>query len=508
MIQKQELVAGLVLQLAAAVACSSLARAAELREVQSFGDNPTNTRMFVYVPDQVAAMPPILVAIHYCTGSAQAFFDGTSYRSQADRHGFIVIYPETTASDKCFDVHSEGTLKHDGGGESTAIANMVRYALREYGANVQRVYVTGTSSGAMMTNVMVGAYPELFRAGAAFAGVPFGCFAGPDRWNGNCADGKTTKSAQEWGDLVRAAYPGYMGARPRMQLWHGDRDETLDFHNFGEEIKQWTNVLGVSEMPTSTEQAAPESGWTRTRYADAAGVVRVEAMVGPGMPHNLKVLSDEAVRFFGLDADRDPVPAAGGGGTGGSVGAAGAGAPGSAGMVGVAMNGGAGSGGPGMSGPSAGAVASSGAAGPGAPASGAAGGGTGAQANGTSVAGAAGGWAIGATAAAGGAASAVTAGAAGVAAGAAVAARGLAAAGSGARAAVGGGAGTAAAAGSNTLQSAVDGSAVPSDAGGCSVSVVRRVPSRWTSLLGGLLCLCVARRARRRTAAEMTVGAS
>jgi MYXO-CTERM domain-containing protein len=118
--------------------------------------------------------------------------------------------------------------------------------------------------------------------------------------------GQTTKSAQEWGDLVRAAYPGYMGPRPRVQLWHGDRDETLNFHNFGEAIKQWTNVLGVSEQPTTTERDAPQRGFTRTRYADGAGVARVEAILEAGMTHNLTVPAAEVVRFFGLDGKADP----------------------------------------------------------------------------------------------------------------------------------------------------------------------------------------------------------
>src|SRR3954454_22636796 len=110
----------------------------------------------------------------------------------------------------------------------------------------------------MMTNVLLGSYPDVFKAGAAFAGVPFGCFAGAATWNTECANGTVTKTAQQWGDLVRAAYPGYTGSRPRVQLWHGTEDATLNVHNFDEAIKQWTNVLGVSQTPTSTDQT-----WTR-----------------------------------------------------------------------------------------------------------------------------------------------------------------------------------------------------------------------------------------------------
>jgi endo-1,4-beta-xylanase len=304
----------LLLQLAALFAAPRSASAASLQEVRGFGNNPSNARMFIYVPDKLAAAPPVLVAIHYCGGNANAYFTGTGYRALADQYGFIVVYPQTTSSDGCFDVHSDASLEHDGGGDSASIVSMVRYALDQHMGDASRVYVTGTSSGAMMTNVLLGAYPDVFRAGAAFAGVPYGCFAGPGGWNSACADGKVTKTGQAWGDLVRAAYPGYTGPRPRVQLWHGDKDETLDFHNFGEAIKQWTNVLGVSETPTSTEQNTPQRGWTRTRYADAAGIVRVEAVLEAGMTHNLTVLASEVVRFFGLDGKADP----GGSGTGGA----------------------------------------------------------------------------------------------------------------------------------------------------------------------------------------------
>ncbi len=45
-----------------------------------------------------------------------------------------------------------------------------------------------------------------------------------------------------------------------MQLWHGTADDTLHYPNFGEEIKQWTNVLGVSQTPVSHRLAAVHAG--------------------------------------------------------------------------------------------------------------------------------------------------------------------------------------------------------------------------------------------------------
>jgi acetylxylan esterase len=193
-------------------------------------------------------------------------------------------------------------LRHDGGSDPVGIVSMVRYVLQRYNADAGRVYATGHSSGGMMTNVLLGDYPDVFKAGAAFAGVPFGCFAttnGSER-NSQCANGQIIKTPQQWGNLVRGAYPGYTGPKPRMQLWHGTNDDVLRYPNFGEEIKQWTNVLGVSPTPVLTDQ--PQSGWTRTRYGANTTTAPVEAISVQGVGHSLPMsgMAARAIQFFGL----------------------------------------------------------------------------------------------------------------------------------------------------------------------------------------------------------------
>lgn len=187
---------------------ASAAFGAELTQVQDFGDNPTGVEMYIYVPDDVAPNPAVLVALHYCTGTAQAFYTGTKYASLADQQGFIVIYPDAPDSGGCWDVHTDETLTHDAGGDSLGVASMVRYTVDQYAADAGNVYMTGESSGAMMVNVLAGAYPDLFQGGAAFSGVPYGCFQGSGMWNSQCATGQKQMSAEEWGNLVRAGYPG------------------------------------------------------------------------------------------------------------------------------------------------------------------------------------------------------------------------------------------------------------------------------------------------------------
>jgi poly(hydroxyalkanoate) depolymerase family esterase len=308
------LLAALTLTAPTASARAEAVPSATLTEVTGFGTNPSNLQMYVYVPAAVTAHPAVVVAVHYCGGSGPAMYSGTEYASLADRYGFIVVYPSVTRASKCFDVSSPQALHRDGGSDPVGIKSMVDWVTRTYSADTGRIYATGISSGAMMTNVLLGDYPDVFAAGAAFAGVPFGCFAtiGGSEWNSACANGTVTHTPQEWGDLVRGADPGYTGPRPRMQLWHGTADETLRYPDFGEEIKQWTNVLGVSQIPAATD--SPATGWTRTRYGSTGDQAPVEAISLQGVSHNLYTsgMGARVLTFFGLDGTgSSPQPPAG-----------------------------------------------------------------------------------------------------------------------------------------------------------------------------------------------------
>ncbi|WP_432825190.1 extracellular catalytic domain type 1 short-chain-length polyhydroxyalkanoate depolymerase [Dactylosporangium sp. CA-092794] len=309
----RRLIAGASALAAALIGVFVLARpaaAATLTEIIGFGGNPSNLRMYIYVPSTVQSRPAILVAVHYCTGSGPAFYSGTEFASLADRYGFIVVYPSATRSGSCFDVSSPQALTRGGGSDPVGIMSMVTYTEQHYNADANRVYVTGASSGGMMTNVLLGDYPDVFKAGAAFMGVPFGCFATTDgsSWNSQCSGGQRIYTPQQWGDMVRAAYPGYTGARPRMQVWHGTADTTLAYPNFGEEIKQWTNVLGVSQTPVATD--TPQPGWTRTRYGNATTQPPVEGISINGVGHSLPLAGQAAmaIAFMGLNGSGPSQP--------------------------------------------------------------------------------------------------------------------------------------------------------------------------------------------------------
>ncbi|MEW2146207.1 PHB depolymerase family esterase [Micromonospora vinacea] len=296
----------------AVVTVATPASAATLTQVTNFGTNPTNLQMHLYVPDRVAAQPALLLALHYCTGSGPAVHSGFGLSTLADRYGFIVIYPSVTRSSKCWDVSSPQALRRDGGSDPVGLKSMIDHVRSRYPVDANRISVGGFSSGAMMTNVMVGLYPDLFNAGFSSSGVPFGCFATTNgaEWNSECSGGRIVRTGQQWGDLVRNAYPGYSGKRPRFQIWHGTTDTTLSYVNFGEQIKQWTNVQGVSQTPSFTD--SPQASATRTRYGGTGGTAPVEAISFQGYGHSIPFDAAQAVRFLGLDTTSPTTPPPGG----------------------------------------------------------------------------------------------------------------------------------------------------------------------------------------------------
>ena len=111
-----------------------------------------------------------------------------------------------------------------------------------------------------MTELLLGLYPDIFKAGSSFAGMPAGCHGPNDNnssatgYNYSCAGNNPpiTYTAQQWGDFVRAMYPGYTGHRPRLQLFHGSADPTINFVNMSWSCEQYENLLNLSATPTKT----------------------------------------------------------------------------------------------------------------------------------------------------------------------------------------------------------------------------------------------------------------
>lgn len=275
---------GAVLAATAVVAVAAApAQAATLTQVTGFGSNPGNLGMYAYRPDGLPSGAPAVVLLHGCTQNANTYFTNSGWRKYADQWKFALIVPEQKSgnnSNSCFNWFESGDTAR-GQGEALSIKQMVDHAKSNYGTAAGRVYVSGLSAGGAMTSVMLATYPEVFAAGSVVAGIPYRCAVSLlDAYT--CMSPGVNKTPTQWGDLVRNAYPGYSGSRPKVAVWHGTSDYTVAVANATESRDQWTNVLGISQTPTSTS-SLPGGTSLEVYGSDQVRVHRISGM-GHGTP--------------------------------------------------------------------------------------------------------------------------------------------------------------------------------------------------------------------------------
>src|SRR5699024_11017423 len=136
--------------------------AGQLTEATDIGDNPGGLQMYVSVPENVDPTPALLVGAHSCTGSGPDCYNSTEYARLAVPYCDIAPTRAVTRSSKCFDVYTQAALTRGGGSDPVSIKSMIDWVGANYTVDADRVFATGVSSGAMMTNVLLGLYPDVF----------------------------------------------------------------------------------------------------------------------------------------------------------------------------------------------------------------------------------------------------------------------------------------------------------------------------------------------------------
>ncbi|MGC4837035.1 PHB depolymerase family esterase [Micromonospora vinacea] len=276
-------VAGLALAVAGVVVVAAPAQAATLTQVTGFGSNPGNLAMYAYRPDGLPANSPAVVLLHGCTQNASGYFANSGWQKYADQWKFALIVaqqPSGNNANSCFNFFEAGDTTR-GQGEALSIKQMVDHAKANFAVNGSRVYVSGLSAGGAMSAVMLATYPDVFAAGSIIAGIPYRCATSMVNAF-SCMNPGADKTPAAWGDLVRGAYSGYTGPRPRVAIWHGTSDTTVTPLNGTESRDQWTNVRGVSQTPTSTS-SLPGNTSLEVYGNDDVRLYRISGM-GHGTP--------------------------------------------------------------------------------------------------------------------------------------------------------------------------------------------------------------------------------
>ncbi len=246
----------------------------------------------LYVPARVPQEAwPMVVMLHGCTQSAADFAAGTRMNRLADRHGFLVVYPEQAAhanTSKCWNWFRPEDQARDAG-EPALVAGIVNEVAARHGTDPRRIFVAGLSAGAAMAVVLGETYPELFAGVGAHSGLPYG----------SASDIPSALAAMKGGRSGLPSLKGLSGHQRKIAtrpvptiVFHGDRDHTVQPANGAEIARQAlaahsADAAGMPTLDASTQSADAPGGrrYSRTVHADGAGRVRVESWLLHGAGH-------------------------------------------------------------------------------------------------------------------------------------------------------------------------------------------------------------------------------
>lgn len=222
-----------------------------LTEMRGFGSNPGNLRMFAFVPAKLQQPRALVVVLHGCGQTAASYDHGAGWSTLARHYGFALLLPQQQTSNNangCFNWFNRDDIVR-GRGEACSIRQMVARMVRDYAIDPRRVFVTGLSAGGAMASAMLATHPDVFAAGAIIAGLPFGV-AGNFREALTVMRSGSGRTASALGDLVRNASK-HRGPWPKVSVWHGSADRTVNPGNADEITKQWLDVHQLPEAPMS-----------------------------------------------------------------------------------------------------------------------------------------------------------------------------------------------------------------------------------------------------------------
>jgi poly(hydroxyalkanoate) depolymerase family esterase len=269
-----------------------------LAEITGFGSNPGNLRMFAFVPAQLQQPRALVVVLHGCGQTAASYDIGAGWSTLAKHYGFALLMPQqqhANNSNTCFNWFNPDDTARDSG-EACSIREMIAHVVATHGVDARRIFITGLSAGGGMTSVMLATYPEVFAAGAVIAGLPYGVASNLRQ----ALDGmfhSPERPARELGGLVRKASK-HRGPWPKMSVWHGSADRTVNPGNANEIVKQWLDLHDLPLVPMSETNV---DGYPRQAWWNAAGETIVESYAITDMAHGTPLGIADNDQRYGLE---------------------------------------------------------------------------------------------------------------------------------------------------------------------------------------------------------------
>lgn len=243
---------------------------------------------------------PLLMLLHGCTHGAEEMAEISGMNEVANRHHFLVVYPEQSRLAnllKCWNWFDPKHQSRDAG-EPSILAEIVRQVCAFCSVDSERIYAAGVSAGGAMAVIAGATYPDLFAALGVAAGAEFQAAQGVSEGLVVMRQGGPDPIQQ--GKIAFAAMKPGLARRPRKRLpvivFHGTEDASVNPINADQISSQWgeTNACLASEggeagFAISEKIIAgtmPQGHrYDRHIYADQKGRLLMEKWIVKGLGH-------------------------------------------------------------------------------------------------------------------------------------------------------------------------------------------------------------------------------
>lgn len=131
--------------------------------MEKFMHNEIKREYVLYKPNNLKVGAPLVVFLHWYTGSVHDVIGATKFNEVADKYGFAVVYPQGLL-DKDGNKHWNSGLEISAYDDEGFIEELTNHLIKTHKLSKENTFVTGISNGGFMSYTLAVNKPYLFSA--------------------------------------------------------------------------------------------------------------------------------------------------------------------------------------------------------------------------------------------------------------------------------------------------------------------------------------------------------